>query len=538
VAWSIQTANELAVGRLAADCDIHPVLARLLVLRGFGTVDDAGRFLHPLLTDLRSPALMPDMDKALVRIRSAVERKEKLLVWGHDDLDGATSVALLVKSLTELGADVAFYIPDKTQEPHGLNRKRLEQFARGGVRLVITTDCGITNVAEARFARQAGVDVVITDHHELTGGMPEACAIIDPKRPDSGYPFVELSGAGVALKLSMALIGVSGAEVFALRPELLALATLGTIADRVCLVDENRVLVSFGLRVLAESPKPALRALRETIGLPVDQLTVDRIMGEVIPVFTSIDAQQTVQFFLEQDGQRATDFLSRVLSRVSDFKDQGKAGLEILERQAYLSDNLVVAYDPDISIRHLGFCATKLRNRFLMPTLVMTQRGESWVGELRGFDGDDLIVLLKSLGNYLVEYGGHKRACGFSIREDRLESFLHEAQEYARVHFHSSAPRTNPIADGILPLSQLSKDFQDLAPLGPGNAPPLLVSPATRLAASAHDRRLVAEENPALAIATVKPIAQLNGRIDVLYKFDDYLNVTIVDFANSDPAIT
>ncbi len=516
--WSIKEVDEGAVSRLAAACGIHPVVARILVGRGCMTEVQARRFLEPQLTDLHPPEVMPDIERAVLRIRKAIAVGQKIVVWGHDDLDGATSVALLVRCLAESGGTVASYIPAKTKEPHGLNSRQLAEFSRSGVSLVITTDCGITNFTEVKFAQHNGIDVIITDHHELTDGIPEAGAVLDPKRPDSRYPCIDLAGAGVAFKLGQALIDNRGRVPSSFWPELVALAALGTIADRVRLIDENRIFVRFGLRTIAQSDEPPFRALRAGIGLGSDRLTVETITSEVIPVFSSIAAHQTVQFLLEKNYEKAQATIEAVVSRVADFKEEGKAKLEELERQAYLSDNLVVAYDPQIPIRHLGFCATKLRNRFLMPALVMTWRGDAWVGELRGFDGDDLLVLLKSLGNYLVEYGGHKRACGFSLREEQLAPFLNEAQEYARSHFHPRQPKADRTAEGILPRSEFTSDFMKLAPFGPGNPAPLLIEPA-----------------PAYARGSGTPVAGLDDREDILYTFDDFLNVKIIDVAQREP---
>ncbi|MBM3323794.1 single-stranded-DNA-specific exonuclease RecJ, partial [candidate division WOR-3 bacterium] len=249
--WPRRDVNEAAVAALAEQARVTPTMARLLWLRGVRTGPEAERWLRPSIEHLHQPELLPDFDRAVARIEQAVAGHEEILLWGHDDLDGITSVVILHRLLSDLRARVGYHIPARGREKHGLDAAVLLARKSTRVQLVVTVDCGITNREDIARLHRAGVDVVVTDHHEVPDPMPEAVANVDAKRPDSAYPYRGLASAGLALKLGMGLVkrrlGLTFAEFLSVQPELLALAVLGTIADRVPLTGENRTLVGAGL---------------------------------------------------------------------------------------------------------------------------------------------------------------------------------------------------------------------------------------------------------------------------------------------------
>ena len=528
--WHVEPIDETAANALAGQLLIAPPLARVLIVRGYRTPEPARRFLDPRLADLHPAADLPDMAGAVDRICAALHRKEPILVWGHEDLDGVSSVVCLRETLRDLHGVTSHYIPAKGAERHGLNPTRLREFAQQGVRLVITVDCGITNVEETSEIRSSGVDVIITDHHEVLDKLPGATAVVDPKRPDSRYPFPSLAGVGVALKAALAVaqheLGVTAEEFFSAKPELLTMAALGSIADRVPLIDENRILVRFGLEQMRRTRLVALLAVLDACGIQAHEVTVSRFVSDLMPLFASADGNTSVEMFLSDDPAVARSWVRSLWDRYQAWREEAKNTLAYAEQLVDLAPGIIFVRSERLSLRALGHCASKLKDEYLLPVVVMGKRGNEWVGECRGVDGVNLVDLLKANARYFRDFGGHAKACGFTISDERVEAFIADAKDYAARSFAGRITETRDAKpEAAVHLSEVADDFRRLSPLGEGNPAPVLISPATPL--ECRDGQVFCPVAPQLRIVADGPALLGPGDYDVLYELDDNLMVRI-----------
>ena len=524
--WRLKDTDESVARELAAGLAIPASLARVLVARGFRLREPAERFLNPRLGDLHPIDDLPDIAPALDRIRLAIREKQPILIWGHEDLDGMTATVALSQTIRDLNGVTRHYIPTKGAERHGLNPVKLREFFDQGVRLVITVDCGVTNVVETDEARQLGLDVIITDHHEPLDRLPAALAVVNPKRKDSCYAFPELAGVGVALKTAYALVrsvvGVSIEQFFSARPDLLTIAALGTIADRVPLVDENRTLVRLGLAQMRQTHLPAVQAVLAAGGIRPEDLTVQRFVQDLLPLFSSADGNAGVDMLMGSASDTAREWSFGLVRQYQSWREEARASDEVAERFLDLAPGILFVRSDEMSLRTLGHCASRLKDQYLVPAVVMGKRGDDWVGECRGVEGINLVDLLRANSRYLLDYGGHRKACGFTVSDSRVDAFTAAAKDFAARNFLGRITETRePVADAVVPLDEVTEDFRLLSPLGEGNPPPLLVAMNTVLqrkgslvtSAAAPHLRLIGDED-------IMP-----GHYDLLYSLDDNLNV-------------
>lgn len=531
--WPVRLADEVLVKALSYEAGVSPVVARLLALRGVSEASQVLQWLKPDISHLHPARLLPDFQSAAARVLEAIRRREPILVWGHDDLDGITATAVLCRLLAGLRADVRYHIPTRVRDRHGLDPAGVEKALPGSRGLVMTVDCGITNARAIAAIRQRGLDVVVTDHHEVPDELPTAAANVDPKRPDSHYPYRGLAGVGVALKFGMGVveqaIGIQPRELISAQPEVMALAVLGTLADRVPLTGENRTLVATGLRFLRETRLPAVRAVLDSIG-GGDSLTAARFVAEALPLFASADGVEGVERFLNSDAEAARRWVDdlRVISR--EWREEAERTFSLAEKLMQVGDGILFARSREFSLRALGFTAARLRERFQLPAVVMGWRGNAWVGECRGMDGVNLIELFKTLSRFLDDYGGHRKAAGFSIQDERVEEFIRHAEQYAHENFAGRIVPDNGLqADAILPLEQFSTDLVQLAPFGEGNPEPVFVSEAVRLLRV--DTGWVASSRPDLVLTQLRrelPVTT-GANAMLLYSMDDFGRLTVVD---------
>ncbi|MEO0086237.1 MAG: DHH family phosphoesterase [candidate division WOR-3 bacterium] len=531
--WPVKAADETLVAALAAEAGVSQLVARLLTLRGVRNSTEANHWLQPAVGHLHSPRLLPDFEPAARRILSAISRREPILVWGHDDLDGVTATAVLCRLLASLRADVRYHIPSRVRERHGLDIAGVERKLPGSSGLVLTVDCGITNIRAVAAMRQRGLDVVITDHHEVLDELPGAVANVDPKRPDSHYPYRGLAGVGVALKFGMGLaeqaIGVSPEEFLSVQPELMALAVLGTLADRVPLTGENRTLVAVGLRSLKETRLPAVRAVLDSVG-GGEELTAAKFVIELLPLFASADGCEGVVRFLSDDTDAAYSWVEDLKVKSRKWREEAERTLALAERLVQVGDGILFVRSRELSLRALGYTAARLKERYQLPAIVMGWRGDTWVGECRSMDGANLIELFKAQSRYLEDYGGHQKAAGFSIRDDRVEEFVRQAEQYAHERFAGRTVQdSGPQADAVLPLAQLTKDPIRLAPFGEGNPEPVFISEPVRVVRS--EVRWTVTSRPDLALVAPRRELPLpaEAAVVLLYSMDDFGRLTVLD---------
>ncbi|MGQ9678731.1 MAG: single-stranded-DNA-specific exonuclease RecJ [bacterium] len=533
--WSIRAVDEELVKAIAQEIDVSEHLARLLVLRGVKSRSDAEIWLSPSLSQLHSTELLPDFELARDRIFQAINGQEPILIWGHDDLDGVTATVLLYSVLTGLQARVKYHIPVKGRDKHGLDYRVVTNGAVGDVRLIITVDCGVTNHQDVAALKEFGIDVVVTDHHEVIDPLPGAVAVVDPKRPDSDYPEPNLAGVGVALKVALGLvyekIGFSTRDFFSVYPDALVLAALGTIADRVPLRGENRILVTLGLRQLDKTSIPAIQAVFRLIGSPPGGFTLTAFLTELLPLFASANGDEGVRHFLERTPIAAEAWVNDLMERSQAWRVEAEKTFILASENVRLGDGILFVQHRELSLRALGSAAARLREKFGVPAVVMGWRGDVWVGECRGMEGIDLMDLLRAMRNYFIDYGGHKKAAGFSIRDENVDGFIRAAERFAHDNF---APKIvsepSPIADAFLPFEKFDRqEIIKLAPFSEGNPQPVFLSEPTTFVSK--DNGFVPQTNPEVVLLSGRCESRIIPGVvyRVLYTVDDLGQVTIVD---------
>jgi single-stranded-DNA-specific exonuclease len=473
---------------------------------------------------------LPDIEPAVARVAAAIRGREPILVWGHEDLDGMTAAVCLQTTIRDLRGVVTSYIPAKGTRRHGLDPELLKGYFDQGIRLVITVDCGTTNTDEVDAIQRHGVHVVVTDHHEVLDRLPSARAVVNPKRRDSRYGFRQLAGVGVALKMAQALAeslaGVSPDEYFATRPELLVLTALGTIADRVPLLAENRILVRRGLDRLHLVDLPSVRAVLDAARVAGSDLTAGRFLVDLLPLFAAADGNVSKEMLLTRDLQAARNWASELVVQSQAWREQARAALELALRIVDATPGLVTVRSEDLSLRALGYCAARIKDEYMLPVAVIGRREDCWVGECRGVDGVNLVDLLKACGHRLLDFGGHAKACGFTVADEHVQSFTSEAQAYAAGHFVGQITETRePQADAAVQFVELAKDFKRLGPFGEGNPEPMLVARSVLLAPGGDDVR--APESPDIELRAGAVSITRPGRYDVLYSLDEKLTATL-----------
>jgi len=378
-------------------------LLRYLSLKGITDPHEQRRFLLPQLTDHYDPFRMNEMDKAVEELRRAVKEHLRILVWGHADLDGIASAAMLKFALEDLGTEeVGVRIPSREVEWFGLIPDELREFKASGVNLVVTVDVGITNVAEAALARELGLDLIITDHHELMGKAPDA-VVINPKLRESGYPWRQLAGAGVVLKLVCALyqrmVGMSVEELWRLRPHYWTFAALGTISDRCPLLDENRLIVRAGLDHLRSGAWPSLEIWLKEMGFEAERLTVFDLYSRAISVFYAAEPEEAVRILLSKDRRWLGVRYAELKESAIEWQRGKQWMIEEAENSVRYIGGIVIVVSEALGLDYLGTVAHTIRQRHNRSAIILAPREDLYQGECRGLPQTNLL-------NYLAKFRG------------------------------------------------------------------------------------------------------------------------------------
>ncbi len=479
-------------------------IARLLVRRGIESYDQARKFFKPSLDDIYDPYLMKDMDKAVRRIREAMSRGEKILVYGDYDVDGTTAVAILFSFLRERYPHLEFYIPDRNKEGYGISFRGVEYAADNGFGLMIALDCGIKAVEQVKRARDRGVDVIIGDHHTPGEELPPAVAILNPKQKDCKYPFKELSGAGIAFKIIQALNAEEGHTIDKIIPYLDLLA-VSIAADIVPIVDENRTLMYFGLQQLNLMPRPGLKVLMRTMRRK--QWEVSDLVFVLAPRINSAGRMEhgklAVKLLIQTDDHKAEELGALIEEnnrerRETDQKITDDA-LEKIEKHIDPSSYTTVVYDREWHKGVVGIVASRLIERFYRPTIVMTysETDNLWVGSARSIHEFDLYDVLNSIEEHIHQFGGHKFAAGLSVKPEKMQDFIRAFEQEVRKRFPGGLPEPEIFIDDELDLIDISPKFYRLlkrfAPFGPGNMKPVFMTRGLR--DSGFARRVGKDQN-------------------------------------------
>jgi single-stranded-DNA-specific exonuclease len=499
--WTIRPPATDAAG-LAKSLRLPPLIAQVLANRGLTTADAARAFLKPELSQLHEPSALPGLMAAADRLVAAARAREQVVIYGDYDVDGITGSAILWQALRLADANVRVYVPHRLEEGYGLNMEAVEKLAAEGVRVLVTVDCGISGGAEAARAMELGVDVIITDHHEPhPDRLPPALALVDPKLPDSPYPFRELSGAGIALKLAWAIGQRLSQRDRVSEPfrEFLIFATglaaLGTIADVVPLVGENHVLASFGLRALAASRHPGITALVAAAGLSERQLDADHIGFMLGPRLNAAGrlghAREAVEL-LTTAGPEAAAAIARELDQQNRRRqDIEKQILEEAEAQAVATfkperDAALVLAGANWHAGVIGIVASRLVERYYRPTILIAIAEGRAQGSGRSIPGFHLHQALTACEKHLTNYGGHAMAAGLRLSEESVAPFRETFLAYAASTISPDQLVPHLTVDAEVALADVSLDtvrlLERMGPFGAGNPRPVFASKSVKLA--------------------------------------------------------
>lgn len=481
--WIIKTPNPKLQVELSNALHIHPIVSQLLVNRQIDSVEKAESFLSADLSKLHDPFLLKDMDAAIRRIKKAKDKKELVLIFGDYDVDGVSSSALLKNTLQKFGLKAINYIPHRMTEGYGLNHAIADFAKEKEVKLLISVDCGTGAVSQVKAINDAGIDVIIIDHHEPSHGkLPEAVAIINPKRHDCPYPFKGLTSVGLVFKLTQALWGETDENI-------LDLVALGTIADVAQLNGENRIFAKLGLEQIQATKNKGLLALLDVARIKGKKLRpyhVGFILGPRINAAGRISsAEKSLQLFLSESLEEAYS-LAKILEENNQKRQKTQndiiaEAMAIVEREVNFKDHRIIVLSKEGWHRGvLGIAASRIMDTYYRPAIVISIEEGIGTGSARSIDGFHLFKALTNCSQLLENFGGHEHAAGLTIRQENIEAFRTSINEFAK----QTIPAENLIPtlelDCEIPLSALNlelvKAIETIEPFGEGNPPPLFCS--------------------------------------------------------------
>lgn len=474
-----------AANELSKATGISPILCRLLIQRGITSKNEVQKFFNPQLNELLDPWLMEDMDKAVKRINSAMERGERILVYGDYDVDGTTAVALVYNFLRREYSNLDYYIPDRYNEGYGVSVQGVDYAYETGVKLVIVLDCGIKAIQEIAYAKQKGIDFIVCDHHVPDDELPPAVAILNAKRFDSTYPFKHLSGCGVGFKLMQAYALDNGIPFAELLPSL-DLVAVSTASDIVPIMGENRVLTHYGLEQLNSNPCTGLRAIIQVCKLNDKNLTINDIVFKIGPRLNAAgrmsSGKKAVDLMVERDFARAMELAERIDQENDDRKkDDKEMTEEANEIVTSLSDgenrHAIVLYNENWKRGVIGIVASRLTEVFYKPAVVLTKTGSLATGSARSVSGFDVYKAIESCKDLLENFGGHTYAAGLSLKVENVEEFKRRFEDYVTNHIEPEQIEASIDIDADLDFKDITpKFFRDLRkfqPFGPDNSKPI-----------------------------------------------------------------
>jgi len=484
--WQLPVTEEEKIKELVRTTNLPPIIIQLLYHRGCRTAEECREFINPSAARLHRPDTLPDINLATERIISAIENQEAILVYGDYDVDGICGTAILVSTLKKLGGVVTYYLPHRQNEGYGISRAGIEHAIRHGIKLIITTDCGSSDIENLQLARDAGIDVIVTDHHEPNTASLPALAFVNPKRQGSDYPFRELSGAGVAFKLAWQLL----ASLKSPKEELIALLDLvgmATIADVVPLVGENRIIARLGLLALSKTNRPGIKALLTTSRLYSRKLSTRDIAFVIAPRINAAGrvshAQLALELLLTEDDDTAINLayqleeFNRVRQRLEDiiFTEARRLIIDGAKQE----QRVLVLARPGWNEGVIGIVASKLTEEFWRPCILISLNGEIGKGSGRSISGFNLYEALEKTKDHLISFGGHCYAAGIKIKRDLIPLFENAINQYASLLPESTFQPTLKI-DAIANLDDITPELlqhlAQLQPFGPDNPEPVFAS--------------------------------------------------------------
>lgn len=480
--WLLREFDKNRVVEMSKTFHISPLTAIILYNRGIREDEEITRFLSKDLGVMHDPYLLKDMEKAVGRIRQARDNHEKITIYGDYDVDGITSIAILYKQLTEMGMEVAYYIPDRMQEGYGVNRDALDKIRQDGSSLIITVDTGITAVEEGEYAKEIGLDIIVTDHHECKETLPNVYAAIDPKQKDCPYPFKSLAGVGVVFKLIQALD--ERKSLPDLMDKYADLMCLGTVADISPLVDENRVIVTEGLKRFKTTQNTGLKALIDvsTNGKAITTSTIGYIIAPRINASGRLGcAGRSVDLFLTDDEAKAKELAESLCEentlRQHTEQKMFKEALEYLESHPEVKEDKVIII-PHKDWHHgiVGIVSSKITEKFYKPSILFAIDGDEAKGSGRSVNGFNLFGALENCSELLEKFGGHELAAGLTIKASNIETFRKKINECSKDSFTEQMLTPTIMLDAAIKVPYISletvNDINRLQPFGVDNPTP------------------------------------------------------------------
>lgn len=487
--WIVrEQGNPAIVRQLAQELGIDQVLANLLVQRGITSFEQAREFFRPNLSMLHDPFLMKDMDKAVERLHSAIQNKEKILIYGDYDVDGTTAVALVYSFLLDLTSKVDYYIPDRYDEGYGVSYKGIDYAQSTGCSLIIALDCGIKAIEKVKYAKEFGIDMIICDHHLADETLPPAVAVLDPKREDCHYPFDDLSGCGVGFKLVQAYAQSHEIPFEKIAP-LLDLLVVSIASDLVSVTGENRVFAFYGLKQLNENPRKGLLSIIKLSGLDKHVITIDEIVFKIGPRINAAGRMESgktaVDLLISRDDSDAKE-IGENINLHNDERKQidrkiTKEALETVGNFPGVADKKsTIVYNPDWNKGVVGIVASRLVEVYYRPTIVLTQSNGFITGSARSIQGFDLYEAIESCSDLLENFGGHMYAAGLTLKKENFNAFCERFENFvaAKITKEQLIPIIN--IDAYLDFKQITPKFfrllKQFQPFGPGNLSPVFIT--------------------------------------------------------------
>lgn len=486
--WKILNCpDEFSQQVLVDDLNIHPSLAKILILRNIDSYRKAKQFFKGTLDDLNDPFLLIGMRDAVKRIIKALTENEKIMIYGDYDVDGTNAAAMLYLFLTEIGGNVQIYIPNRLKEGYGISQSGIDEAIQNGTKLIISVDCGITAVEETEYAKNHGIDVIICDHHEPGEFIPRAIAVLDPLKPGCPYPYKYLSGAGVTFKLIQAISSSIGSKD--LPYKYLDFVAVASAADIVPLTDENRILVKYGLEKLNTDPRPGFKALIEKAGLKPGKITSSHIVFGLAPRINAVgrlgDANRAIQLLLSKDYEEALHY-AEILDKEN--RNRREIDEEILneaiqkvENEINLDEEIaIILHKEDWHLGVIGIVASRLVEKFYRPSILLTNVDGILKGSARSIADFNLYEALKECEDVLLQFGGHKAAAGLSIHYEKVDEFKRRFNEIAKMRLTPEQLIPTIEIEAIIELNTITPKFRRIlerfAPFGPQNMKPIFLT--------------------------------------------------------------
>lgn len=561
--WNILQADEAKVATLQQALNIHPVICRVLVQRGIETFGSAKDFFRPQLSTLPDPWLMKDMDKAVDRILSAINTREKILVFGDYDVDGTTSVACMYQFLKKVHPYLDFYIPHRYREGYGVSKAGIDFAAENGFTLIISLDCGIKSADLIAYAKSLGIDFIVCDHHLPDDILPAAAAILNPKQKGCNYPYKELCGCGVGFKLMSALapqLNLGDEEVM----EFLDLVATAIAADIVPMTGENRILAFHGLKKANENPNKGIKALMQLSSL-TKELHINNLVFMIAPRVNAAgrmdDARKAVQMFVADTYEEALHYAEMLHSDNTDRKEADSNITEealtlISENAAWKDRRSTLVFKPHWHKGVVGIVASRLIEHHYRPTIVLTQSGDYAAGSARSVPGFNLYEAIHACREHLLGYGGHFAAAGMTLELAQIDAFRDKFEEVVSSTIDPALLVPEVVVDAEIALKDIKWPFYNILsqmePFGPENLRPVFISRRvmdtgySKIVKEQHVRFSLRQDNTVITgigfnMAEKFALLQMKKPVDVVFKIDENewngektLQLRMVDFRLSE----